>query len=47
MARGEIFDYWLREFVCGPNYVVKSYPKYCARGYAFAIHKEVVLGQKL
>ena len=40
VARGEIFDDWIREFVCGPNHVVKSYPKYCTRGYAFAIHKE-------
>ena len=35
LARGEVFDDWICEFVRGPNYVVKSYPKYCTRGYAF------------
>ncbi|XP_033146851.1 uncharacterized protein LOC117133895 [Brassica rapa] len=30
-----VFDDWIREFVQGPNYVVKSYPKFCTRGYAF------------
>ena len=30
-----MFDDWIREFVRGPNYVAKSYPKYCTRGYAF------------
>ncbi|XP_018458452.1 uncharacterized protein LOC108829286 [Raphanus sativus] len=36
LARGFVFDDWICEFVRGPNYVVKSYPKYCTRGYAFA-----------
>ena len=35
LARGLVFDDWIREFVQGPNYVVKSYPKFCTRGYAF------------
>ncbi|XP_048610906.1 uncharacterized protein LOC125585601 [Brassica napus] len=35
LARGFVFDDWIREFVRGPNFVVKSYPKYCTRGYAF------------
>ncbi|CAN7002716.1 unnamed protein product, partial [Brassica oleracea var. botrytis] len=35
LARGLVFDDWVREFVQGPNYVVKSYPKFCTRGYAF------------
>ncbi|KAG5375837.1 hypothetical protein IGI04_040433 [Brassica rapa subsp. trilocularis] len=35
LARGFVFDDWIREFVQGPNYVVKSYPKFCTRGYAF------------
>ena len=36
LARGEVFDDWILEFVRGPNYVVKSYPKYTTRGYAFS-----------
>ncbi|KAF3556198.1 hypothetical protein F2Q69_00015004 [Brassica cretica] len=35
LTRGEVFDDWICEFVRGLNYVVKSYPKYCTRGYAF------------
>ena len=35
LARGETFDDWIREMVVGPNFVVKSYPRFCTRGYAF------------
>ncbi|XP_013624132.1 PREDICTED: uncharacterized protein LOC106330138 [Brassica oleracea var. oleracea] len=31
---------WLREIVCGPKFVAKSYPRYCTRGYAFRVLKE-------
>ncbi|KAF3566220.1 hypothetical protein DY000_02012987 [Brassica cretica] len=31
---------WLREIVCGLKSVVKSYPRYCTRGYAFRVLKE-------
>ncbi|XP_056852429.1 uncharacterized protein LOC130501611 [Raphanus sativus] len=39
LARGETFDDWIREMVVGPNYVVKSYPRFCTRGYAFTTEK--------
>ncbi|XP_056856799.1 uncharacterized protein LOC130506188 [Raphanus sativus] len=39
MARGETFDDWIREMVRGPKYVVKSYPRFCTRGYAFTTQK--------
>lgn len=39
MARGETFDDWIREMVHGPKYVVKSYPRFCTRGYAFTTQK--------
>ncbi|KAL0731188.1 hypothetical protein Bca4012_027282 [Brassica carinata] len=35
LAKGFVFDDWIREIVRGPNFVVRSYPKYCTRGYAF------------
>ncbi|KAG5380681.1 hypothetical protein IGI04_028523 [Brassica rapa subsp. trilocularis] len=28
LARGETFDDWIREMVVGPNFVVKSYPRF-------------------
>ncbi|WZY87837.1 hypothetical protein YC2023_044572 [Brassica napus] len=37
--RGETFDDWIREMVVGPNFVVKSYPRFCTRGYAFTTQK--------
>ncbi|KAF2581183.1 hypothetical protein F2Q68_00002953 [Brassica cretica] len=37
---GPHIDDWLREFVYGPDYVAKSYPRYCSRGYSFAAQKE-------
>ncbi|KAG5381641.1 hypothetical protein IGI04_033111, partial [Brassica rapa subsp. trilocularis] len=39
LARGETFDDWIREMVVGPNFVVKSYPRFCTRGYAFTTQK--------
>nr|VDD49965.1 unnamed protein product [Brassica oleracea] len=39
MNRGETFDDWIREMVHGPEYVVKSYPRFCTRGYAFTTQK--------
>ena len=39
LARGEIFVDWIREMVVGPNFVVKSYPRFCTRGYAFTTQK--------
>ncbi|KAG5389854.1 hypothetical protein IGI04_031395 [Brassica rapa subsp. trilocularis] len=39
LARGEIFDDWIHEMVVGPNFVVKSYPRFCTRGYAFTTQK--------
>ncbi|WZZ26810.1 hypothetical protein YC2023_010211 [Brassica napus] len=39
LARGETFDDWIREMVVGPNFVVKSYPRFCTRGYAFTTRK--------
>ncbi|KAG5375479.1 hypothetical protein IGI04_040075 [Brassica rapa subsp. trilocularis] len=39
LARGKIFDDWIREMVVGPNFVVKSYPRFCTRGYAFTTQK--------
>ncbi|KAF2546873.1 hypothetical protein F2Q70_00021127 [Brassica cretica] len=39
LARGETFDDWIREMVLGPKFVVKSYPRFCTRGYAFTTHK--------
>ncbi|KAG5376100.1 hypothetical protein IGI04_040696, partial [Brassica rapa subsp. trilocularis] len=39
LARGETFDDWIREIVVGPNFVVKSYPRFCTRGYAFTTQK--------
>ncbi|KAF3585386.1 hypothetical protein F2Q69_00028151 [Brassica cretica] len=39
LARGETFDDWIREMVVGPNFVVKSYPRFCTRGYAFITQK--------
>ncbi|KAG5394101.1 hypothetical protein IGI04_024064 [Brassica rapa subsp. trilocularis] len=39
LARGETFDDWIREMVVGPNFVVKSYPRLCTRGYAFTTQK--------
>ncbi|KAL0667546.1 hypothetical protein Bca4012_030250 [Brassica carinata] len=37
--RGETFDDWIREMVVGPNFVVKSYPRFCTRRYAFTTQK--------
>ncbi|XP_013624193.1 PREDICTED: uncharacterized protein LOC106330231 [Brassica oleracea var. oleracea] len=37
---GQHIDDWLREFVYGPDYVAKSYPRYCSRGYSFAVQKD-------
>ncbi|CAN6885679.1 unnamed protein product, partial [Brassica oleracea var. botrytis] len=39
MTRGETFDDWIREMVRGAEYVVKSYPRFCTRGYAFTTQK--------
>ena len=39
MTRGETFDDWIREMVRGAGYVVKSYPRFCIRGYAFTTQK--------
>ncbi|KAF3606973.1 hypothetical protein DY000_02050341 [Brassica cretica] len=39
MTRGETFDDWIREMVRGPEYVGKSYPKFCTRRYAFTTQK--------
>ena len=39
LARGETFDDWIREMVVGPKFVVKSYPRFCTRGYAFTTQK--------
>ncbi|KAG5401138.1 hypothetical protein IGI04_015745 [Brassica rapa subsp. trilocularis] len=39
LARGDTFDDWIREMVVGPNFVVKSYPRFCTRGYAFTTQK--------
>ena len=39
LARGETFDDWIREMVVGPNFIVKSYPRFCTRGYAFTTQK--------
>ncbi|KAG5382852.1 hypothetical protein IGI04_034322, partial [Brassica rapa subsp. trilocularis] len=39
LARGETFDDWIREMVVGPNFVVKSYPRFCTREYAFTTQK--------
>ncbi|KAG5389492.1 hypothetical protein IGI04_031033 [Brassica rapa subsp. trilocularis] len=39
LARGKTFDDWIREMVVGPNFVVKSYPRFCTRGYAFTTQK--------
>ena len=40
MARGETFDDWIREMVVVPKFVVKSYPRFCTRGYAFTTQKK-------
>ncbi|KAF3494812.1 hypothetical protein DY000_02052140 [Brassica cretica] len=39
MTIGETFDDWIREMVRGPEYVVKSYTRFCTRGYAFTTQK--------
>ncbi|XP_056845538.1 uncharacterized protein LOC130496903 [Raphanus sativus] len=39
MARGETINDWLREMIWGPKYVVKSYPRFASRGYAFTTSK--------
>ncbi|KAF3586654.1 hypothetical protein F2Q69_00031406 [Brassica cretica] len=39
MTRGETFDDWIREMVRGADYVVKPYPRFCTRGYAFTTQK--------
>uniref|UniRef100_A0A0D3E6R7 DUF4216 domain-containing protein n=1 Tax=Brassica oleracea var. oleracea TaxID=109376 RepID=A0A0D3E6R7_BRAOL len=39
MTKGETFNDWIREMVRGPEYVVKSYPRFCTRGYAFTTQK--------
>ncbi|KAG5415020.1 hypothetical protein IGI04_002587, partial [Brassica rapa subsp. trilocularis] len=39
LARGETFDDWIREMVVGLYFVVKSYPRFCTRGYAFTTQK--------
>ncbi|KAF3555276.1 hypothetical protein F2Q69_00016069 [Brassica cretica] len=39
LARGETFNDWIREMVVGPKFVVKSYPRFCTRGYAFTSQK--------
>ncbi|KAG2274417.1 hypothetical protein Bca52824_056972, partial [Brassica carinata] len=40
LATGHPPKDWLREIVCGPKFVAKTYPRYCTRGYAFRVLKE-------
>uniref|UniRef100_A0A0D3ACU9 F-box domain-containing protein n=2 Tax=Brassica oleracea var. oleracea TaxID=109376 RepID=A0A0D3ACU9_BRAOL len=43
LATGHPPKDWLREIVCGPKFVAKSYPRYCTRGYAFRVLKENIV----
>ncbi|CAE5974898.1 unnamed protein product [Arabidopsis arenosa] len=40
VSKGQSFPTWLLEFSNGPNYIAKSYPRYCTRGYAFRIYED-------